>query len=122
MGYIRNFIETVLELPWTQRTEDNLEIKAVKKALDEEHYALDKVKQRILECVAVMKLTGKVSSQILCLVGPPGVGKTSIAESIAKAMGENLSRFRWAASVMKVLSADTAAPMWGQCAGEFSPG
>ncbi len=87
MGYIRNFIETVLELPWTQRTEDTLELKAVKKVLDEEHYALDKVKQRILECVAVMRLTGKVSSQILCLVGPPGVGKTSIAESIAKAMG-----------------------------------
>ena len=87
LGYIRNFIDTVLELPWTKKTEDNLDIKKAKKVLNDEHYALDDVKQRILETLAVVKLTGKVNAQIICLVGPPGVGKTSIAKSIAKAMG-----------------------------------
>lgn len=87
IGYIRNFIDTVLELPWTKKTEDNLDIKKAKKVLNDEHYALDDVKQRILETLAVIKLTGKVNAQIICLVGPPGVGKTSIAKSIAKAMG-----------------------------------
>lgn len=87
VGYIRNFIETVLELPWTKRTEDNIDIEKAKKVLNDEHYALDDVKQRILETLAVVKLTGKVNAQIICLVGPPGVGKTSIAKSVAKAMG-----------------------------------
>lgn len=87
VGYIRNFIDTVLELPWTEKTEDNLDLGLAKKVLDEDHYALDKVKERILETLAVMKLTKKVSAQIICLVGPPGVGKTSIAKSIARAMG-----------------------------------
>ena len=89
VGYIRNFVETVLELPWNEKTEDNIDLKHAKEVLDEEHYALDKVKERILQILAVMKLTGKVSGQIICLVGPPGVGKTSIARSIAKAMGRN---------------------------------
>lgn len=86
IGYVRNFVETVLELPWNEKTEDNIDIVKAKKILDKEHYALCKVKERILECLAVMKLTGKVSAQIICLVGPPGVGKTSIAKSIANAM------------------------------------
>ena len=89
VGYIRNFIDTVLELPWTEKTEDNLDLGLAKKVLDEDHYALDKVKERILETLAVMKLTKKVSAQIICLVGPPGVGKTSIAKSIARAMGRS---------------------------------
>lgn len=89
VGYIRSFIETVLELPWTQRTEDNLDLVQARKVLDKDHYALDKVKARIIETLAVMKLTGKVSGQIICFVGPPGVGKTSIARSIATAMGRN---------------------------------
>lgn len=89
VGYIRNFIETVLDLPWTKKTEDNLDLVEARKVLDKDHYALDKVKDRIIESLAVMKLTGKVSGQILCLVGPPGVGKTSIARSIATAMGRN---------------------------------
>lgn len=87
LGYIRNFVETVLELPWTQRTDDNIDIARAREILDEEHYALDKVKERILETLAVFKLTKKVNAQIICLVGPPGVGKTSIAKSIANAMG-----------------------------------
>lgn len=87
IGYIRNFLETVLELPWTKRTEDNIDIEKARKVLNDEHYALDDVKERILETLAVVKLTGKVNAQIICLVGPPGVGKTSIAKSIAKSMG-----------------------------------
>lgn len=87
MGYIRNFVDTVLELPWTKRTEDNIDIVKAREVLNAEHYALDDVKERILETLAVVKLTGKVNAQIICLVGPPGVGKTSIAKSIAKSMG-----------------------------------
>ncbi len=87
LGYIRNFVETVLELPWTQKTEDNIDINKAKEILNNEHYALDKVKERILETLAVIKLTNRVNAQIICLVGPPGVGKTSIAKSIANAMG-----------------------------------
>lgn len=89
VGYTRNFLETVLDLPWTNKTEDNLDLVRARKILDKDHYALDKVKDRIIESLAVMKLTGKVNGQIICLVGPPGVGKTSIAKSIASAMGRN---------------------------------
>jgi len=87
LGYIRNFIDTVIELPWSNKTEDKLDIIEARKVLDKDHYALDKVKDRIIETLAVIKLTGKVNGQIICLVGPPGVGKTSIAKSIATAMG-----------------------------------
>lgn len=87
LGYIRNFVETVLELPWTQKTEDNIDINKAREILNNEHYALDKVKERILETLAVIKLTKRVNAQIICLAGPPGVGKTSIAKSIANAMG-----------------------------------
>ena len=87
LGYIRNFVETVIELPWTQKTEDNLDLIKAREVLDNDHYALEKVKDRIIESLAVIKLTGKVNGQIICLVGPPGVGKTSIAKSIAAAMG-----------------------------------
>ena len=92
IGYVRNFIETVLELPWEKRTPDNINIKKAKQVLDSEHYALDDVKKRILELLAVIKLTGKVNAQIICLAGPPGVGKTSIAKSIAKAMGRKFTQ------------------------------
>ena len=92
IGYVRNFIETVIELPWEKRTPDNINIKKAKAVLDAEHYALDDVKKRILELLAVIKLTGKVNAQIICLAGPPGVGKTSIAKSIAKAMGRKFTQ------------------------------
>ncbi len=86
LGYIRNFVETVIELPWNKRSDDNIDIVKAREILNEEHYALEKVKDRILETLAVIKLTKKVNAQIICLAGPPGVGKTSIAKSIAKAM------------------------------------
>lgn len=92
MPQMRNYIECMLELPWTEETKDDLDLERARKILDEDHYGLEKVKQRIIEHIAVARLTGKINGQILCLVGPPGVGKTSIASSIARALGRNFVR------------------------------
>ena len=99
MGYsnqeatvIRTYLDTCLDLPWNKFTVDKLEIHKVRKSLDKEHYGLNKVKDRIIEQLAVKILNRKNNSQIICLVGPPGVGKTSIAQSIAKAIGKNSAR------------------------------
>ena len=86
-GVTRTYIETMLEMPWDKKCEENLDIKAAKEKLDEEHYGLKKVKDRILEFLAVRILTSKGQTPILCLVGPPGTGKTSIAKSLAEALG-----------------------------------
>lgn len=88
----RTYLETVLALPWNIQTKDKLDIKAARRVLDSDHYGMDKVKERILETLAVRKLSPEIKGQILCLVGPPGVGKTSIARSVAKAMGRNYVR------------------------------
>ena len=84
---LRNYIDTIIELPWGIETVDNTSIEHAKEILNNEHYGLEKVKQRILEYLAVLNLKGKVGGQILCLVGAPGVGKTSIAKSVANALG-----------------------------------
>ena len=89
---LRNYLDWVLELPWNISSDDTLDIKQAKDILDADHYGLDKVKKRILEFLAVRKLTGNLGGSILCLVGPPGVGKTSIASSIAKAMNRKFVR------------------------------
>ncbi len=89
---IRSYLDTVLELPWTVKTEDKPDIGRVKAQLDKDHYGLDKVKERILELIAVRNLVPDVKGQIICLVGPPGVGKTSIGKSIAKALGRKYAR------------------------------
>jgi ATP-dependent Lon protease len=89
---IRTYLDWLVELPWKKKTKSKLDIDEVEKILDQEHYGLEKVKQRIMEYFAVLKLTGKIGSTILCLVGPPGVGKTSIASSIARAMGRHFVR------------------------------
>lgn len=86
------YIECLLELPWTERTEDNLDLQHARSILDRDHYGMKKVKERIVEMLAVQKLTGDPQGQILCLVGPPGVGKTSIAKAIAEAMGRRFVR------------------------------
>jgi len=86
------YIECLLDLPWTERTEDNLDLEHARKILDRDHYGMEKVKDRIIEMLAVQQLTGDVQGQILCLVGPPGVGKTSIAKGIAEAMGREFVR------------------------------
>lgn len=92
-SWIRNYLDTVLELPWSTLTEDKLDIKNARKILDEDHAGLDKVKERILEYLAVKKLAGeKQQANILCLIGPPGVGKTSLARSIARAMNKKFVR------------------------------
>ena len=83
---IRNYLDICLELPWNKETKDRIDISAAKKILDEDHYGLEKVKERILEFLAVKKLNPELKSQIICLVGPPGTGKTSVAKSIASAM------------------------------------
>lgn len=89
---IRTYLDTVLELPWNEATTDVIDIKKVKAQLDNDHYGLEKVKERILELLAVRSLTPDVKGQIICLVGPPGVGKTSIGRSIATALGRKYAR------------------------------
>lgn len=89
---IRNYIEWLLSLPWTKKTEDTIEIDRAHHILDADHYGLEKVKERILEYLAVQKLTNEIKGPILCLVGPPGVGKTSLAKSIARSINRNFVR------------------------------
>jgi ATP-dependent Lon protease len=89
---LRTYIEWLIDLPWSKSTKDDIEIKKAKTILDEDHYDLDKVKERILEFLSVIKLKGELKGPILCLVGPPGVGKTSLGKSIAKALGRKFSR------------------------------
>jgi len=89
---IRNYLEWLLALPWTEKSQDTIEIKLAQEILDRDHYGLDKVKERILEYLAVQKLTNSLKGPILCLVGPPGVGKTSLARSIAKSVNRNFVR------------------------------
>ncbi|UFT97957.1 endopeptidase La [Radiobacillus kanasensis] len=89
---IRNYLDWLLSLPWSKQTEDNLDINHAEKILDEDHYGLEKVKERVLEYLAVQKLTNSIKGPILCLAGPPGVGKTSLARSIAKAINRNFVR------------------------------
>lgn len=89
---LRAFVDCMLDLPYTETSEDNLDINNARNTLNANHYGLDKVKERILEYMAVGRLTGKVNGQILCFVGPPGVGKTSISSSIAEALGRKFVR------------------------------
>ena len=87
-----NYIQFMLDLPWGQMSNDNLDLKNAQKVLDEDHYGLEKVKERIIEYLAVLKLKGDMKSPILCLYGPPGVGKTSLGKSVARALGRKYVR------------------------------
>jgi ATP-dependent Lon protease len=89
---LRNYLDICLELPWGKTTKEKMSVSAVQKALDQDHFGLDKVKRRVLEFVAVRQLAPELKGQIICLVGPPGVGKTSIAMSMARAMNRKLAR------------------------------
>ena len=91
-GVIRTYIEWLAELPWSVATQDNLDLKAAQAVLDEDHYDLEKVKERIVEYLGVRKLKEKMKGPILCFVGPPGVGKTSLGKSIARALGRKFIR------------------------------
>ncbi len=88
----RAYLDTVLDLPWNQSTEDKIVLSKIRRELDKSHYGLEKIKDRIIEQLAVRKLSDKQKGQIICFAGPPGVGKTSIAQSIAKAIGRNSRR------------------------------
>ncbi len=89
---VRTYLEWLVELPWSKSTKDNIDIKKARAILDKDHYDLDKVKDRILEFLSVMKLKADMKGPILCFVGPPGVGKTSLGKSIARAIGRKFSR------------------------------
>ena len=89
---LRNYLDTILDLPWNKETKERLDVKAAAKILDEDHFGLETVKKRILETLAVRQLAPELPGQILCLVGPPGVGKTSVAISIARALGRKFAR------------------------------
>ena len=89
---LRNYLDTVLELPWNKQTKERIDISVAGKILNKEHFGLEKVKERILETIAVRQLAPEMPPQILCLVGPPGVGKTSIAYSVARSLNRNLAR------------------------------
>jgi ATP-dependent Lon protease len=91
-GVIRTYLEWILTLPWTASTPDNLDLDQARRILDEDHFDLDKVKERIIEYLAVSKLKNDLSGQILCFVGPPGVGKTSLGQSIARTLGRKFVR------------------------------
>ena len=89
---VRNYLEWLIAMPWEIRTEDNFDLKQAEQILDEDHYGLEKIKERIIEYLAVASLKGKLKGPILCLNGPPGVGKTSLAQSVARALGRNFVR------------------------------
>lgn len=92
-GVIHSYIEWILDLPWNTYSEDNLDLENAQKVLDEDHYGLDKVKKRIIEYLAVLKLKSDMKAPILCFYGPPGVGKTSLGKSIARALNRKFDRF-----------------------------
>ncbi len=89
---LRNYLDTVLELPWNHRTKERVDVSVARRILEQDHFGLEKVKERILETIAVRQMAPKMPPQILCLVGPPGVGKTSISYSIAKALNRKMAR------------------------------
>ena len=89
---LRNYLDTVLEIPWTEKTKEQVEVSRVRKVLEKDHFGMEKVKERILETIAVRQMAPEMPAQILCLVGPPGVGKTSIAYSIARALNRKMAR------------------------------
>lgn len=89
---LRNYLDTLLELPWNQYTKERIDVESARKILNKDHYGLEKVKERILETIAVRQMAPEMPPQILCLVGPPGVGKTSIAYSVAKSLNRKMAR------------------------------
>jgi ATP-dependent Lon protease len=92
LAYIRTYLDWLVSLPWSKKTESKIDVRAARRILDEDHFGLDKVKERIVEYLAVQKLVGRIRGPILCFAGPPGTGKTSIGKSIARALGRKFVR------------------------------
>ncbi|MBI4135222.1 endopeptidase La [Candidatus Uhrbacteria bacterium] len=92
ISYIRGYLDWLVKLPWAKKDESAIDVKRAQKVLDDDHYGLDKVKERMVEYLSVQKLVGKIRGPILCFVGPPGTGKTSIGKSIARALGRKFTR------------------------------
>jgi ATP-dependent Lon protease len=107
---VRNYLDWLLSLPWYEYTDDKLDLKEAERILEEDHYGLDKVKQRILEYLPVQTLVGQIKGPILCLVGPPGVGKTSLGRSIARSMASSYV-CRWAVCTTRRKSAAIVEPI-----------
>ena len=116
-GVIRTYLEWIVSLPWSNSTDDNLDIPHARKTLDADHYDIEKVKERILDHLAVRKLKPDARGSILSFVGPPGVGKTSSGSRSPRRSGANSSGSRWAASATRPRSADIAAPTSVRCRG-----
>jgi ATP-dependent Lon protease len=112
---VRNYIDTLVNLPWAKKTKVKQDLAFAAAVLDEDHHGLEKVKDRILEYLAVQQRVDKVKSPILCLVGPPGVGKTSLGQSVARATGRSSSAWPSAACATRRRSAATAAPTSARC-------
>ena len=91
-SYLRTYLDMIIDLPWSKKTKEKLDLKEAEKILNEDHFGLDKVKERIIEYLAVQKQVGKLKGPILCLVGPPGTGKTSVGQSIARALSRKFAR------------------------------
>jgi len=109
---IRTYLEWLADLPWSVSTEDNLDLALAEETLNEDHYGLEKVKQRILDFLAVRKLRPGCQRAILCFVGPPGTGKTSLGQSIARALGRKFLRLSLGGIRDEAEIAGTAAPTW----------
>jgi len=112
---VRNYIDWFLSLPWNYCTRDKLDLKQAEKILDEDHYGLREVKDRILEYLAVQGLVKKIKGPILCFVGPPGGGKTSLAKSIARCMARRFVRLSLEGSGTRRRSGATGGPTWAPC-------
>ena len=115
-GVIRTYLDWILSLPWGETTEDNLDLEHARGILDEDYFDLDRVKERIVEHLAVSKLKNDLSGPILCFVGP-GVGKTSLGQSVARALGRTFARISVGASGTRPRSAATGAPTSAPCRG-----
>lgn len=116
----RNYLDTVLGLPWNVKTDDTIDLENAEKILEKEHYGLEDVKKRIVEFLAIRKVKPDASGSIICLVGPPGVGKTSLGKSIARALNRSFSVFRLGACVMRLKLRDIDVPISGLCRGKSS--
>ena len=114
-GVIRTYLEWIVSLPWNKSTEDNLDLRHARKVLDQDHYDIEKVKDRIIEQLAVRKLKPDTRGPILCFVGPPGVGKTSLGKSIARALGRKFERISVGVCATRRRSGATGAPTSGRC-------